>query len=654
MRLQKITPRKLLIALGLFLLVLFLIWAGHLAYRVIHLTSTARSLAAAVQSQHIDSATLVSDLDSIAGDIGAIHANVRPIYPLLSLGAGIPGIGPYVRQVEPLLNLGNGMAQAGALLLDTFAPVMQASTLAGAGGTTTERLFTAIESNLPALDEASQLLDQVAPERQKIDPDLLPGSIRRYYLKADHYFPTLQKALPALKQVPALMGAKAVQNYLILAQNRDEMRATGGFISGIGLASLDKGKVSSFSLGDSYAIDDFSKGYPKPPVALKQFMEADYWVTRDANWSPDFPTAARQAEKLYKLSTGTQVGGTIAFDQLAVKSLLEVLGPVTLEGYPDPISAANVEDFMRLSWAPDPSTGITPEWWANRKKFMGDLGKVILGKIFTPGDSKALAALALKLVDLVQTGHLLVYVDQPEIASLLAEANLDGALRPTAGDYLYLVDSNVGYNKVDTIINRQLLYEVDLSDPANPTANITVSYQHTGQQDVICKQEATYGKGTYADMQARCYWDYWRIYLPTGSRVITAAINPVSGAQLLSGKDWPGQVETNPGEANLTVLSGIMVLPTKSQQQTSIQISLPSTILQKGENQEEIFQLQVPKQPGLADLPVKVSIKLPANSAIQPGNTDFQKESIDTWSWNGDITTTRLLFIAFNPAAANK
>ncbi len=82
-----------------------------------------------------------------------------------------------------------------------------------------------------------------------------------------------------LQAAPQLLGVDQAQSYLVLAQNRDELRATGGFISGIGLLTIKDGKILQFDLGDSHKIDDFSKPYPKPPEPLKRFMLADYWVT---------------------------------------------------------------------------------------------------------------------------------------------------------------------------------------------------------------------------------------------------------------------------------------------------------------------------------------------------------------------------------------
>jgi hypothetical protein len=641
----KMRTKYLLIGLAAILLTVLLVWGGILAYHVVTLNQNAHQLLDTIQADKIDISAVKPDLQAVVSDLDSIKSDLNPLFPLFNTSSALPAIGPLLSQVEPLLNFSQGLAQVGSILFDAFEPVLNSS--AQPGSTTTERLFKAIQSNQDAINQVQQIIDQIAPERQKIQAALLPDSIQKYYARLDPLFPILQKGLPALKQVPVLMGANGAMNYLILAQNRDEMRATGGFISGIGLASFDQGKLASFSIGDSYAVDNYKAGYPTPPAPRKQFMLADYWVPRDANWSPDYPTAAQQAQALYTLSTKVQTQGVISFDQLAVKGVLQALGPVTISDYPDPISASNVEEFMIQSWSPDPATGVTNSWWSKRKQFMGELGKVILAKFFALSDQKALANLAVIAVDLIKSGHLLIYVNQPEMSAVLASAHLDGSISPSNADFLYLVDSNIGFNKVDTVINRQLLYEVDLSNPQTPQAQITASYQHTIQKDVVCKNEANYGTGTYADLQTRCYWDYWRIYMPSGSQLVSSAVQPVPASELLYGKDWPAQVLVEKGENDTQVFAGLMVLPTHSQQQNKITVSLPASVLQKNGDQGWLYNLLIQKQPGLTNLPVTVKIKLPDNAAISPGFSDWKTEGDNTWSWNGTLTGTRQLSLAF-------
>jgi hypothetical protein len=643
--------KKLLIRIGIILVVVILAWAGYVIYRSVHLLQTSRTLMAELQAEKSDFAQLKNDFAAITDDLVAIRSSVQPVYPILSVTKGVPGIGPYLGQIEPVLNLGEGLSQAGKLMLDTFEPVINPSGGGTENGTAIERLFKAIQTNQPALDQAARLIDQVAPEREKINPDLIPEAYRGYYDRFDTLFPLLQSGFPIIKQLPALMGAAGRQNYLVLALNRDELRASGGFITGIGLAALEKGKLVDFTLGDSYTVDDYSKDYPPAPAPLEKFMLAPYWVTRDANWSPDFPTAATQTQKLYTLSTGISTRGVIAFNQLAVKRILEVIGPVKIDGYPDPISAASVENFMRQSWAPDPQTGVTPQWWANRKKFMGDLGKIILSKLLSGADSKTGLGLAKVGMELIQSGQLLVYVDQPEIAALLTQAGLSGGLEAGRGDYLYLVDSNLGFNKVDSLITRELSYQVDLSRLQNPTARIIVKYQHTVSENVPCKHEPTYGKGTYADMQTRCYWDFWRIYLPVDNRLTGSSVLPVSGNLLLNKSDWNGPVQQEPGEKDLSVVSGMMVLPTHSQQETKLQIDLSPNFIKKDKDGNWVYSLRIPKQPGLAWLPVSIQIKLPDGAVLSQDTSGWAKGKDQIWTWSGKLTETQDLSFKFRLSA---
>ena len=77
------------------------------------------------------------------------------------------------------------------------------------------------------------------------------------------------------------LGADGPRTYLLLAQNNDELRATGGFISGAGHVTIDRGKITSLILKDSYAVDTWDQPHPEPPGPLRKYMATDLWVLRD-------------------------------------------------------------------------------------------------------------------------------------------------------------------------------------------------------------------------------------------------------------------------------------------------------------------------------------------------------------------------------------
>lgn len=637
--------RRAAIGVGVLLLAWFLFMAGV----GLHLTLTARSLLSELQAPQSNLSSILNQSRAVAGDIELIRAGAAPLFPLLRVAQVIPGVGAILGQVEPLLNVANPLAHTGRLLLDVFEPVLSPALAAPGGPTTVEKLFQAIETHPAALDEAALALTQAAAAAEGIHPAAFPEPYRQNLTRLQNLLPLAKASLPALKQLPGLMGGAGRQNFLIVAQNRDELRATGGFITGLGLAVLENGKIASFNLGDSYSVDDFSKPYPTPPAPLNQLMLADYWVTRDANWSPDFPTAAGQIQQLYTLSTGVPTRGVLAFNQLAVRNILEVLGPITLEDYPAPISAATVEDFMRQSWAPAAGERMTKDWWLNRKNFMGDLGKKILSRLLATTDPKMLARLGQVVVDLIKSGHLLVYVDQPEIAALLAQAGLNGALHPGPGDNLYLVDSNIGFNKVDTVVNRTVAYRVDLSHPGSPTAEFTASYQHTIVTPVPCKHEPSYGIGTYTDMQTRCYWNYWRVYLSAGSQLTGGPLPTVPGSMLLNQTDWTGPAQAETGEQGMTVVSGLMLLPTNSRQEYKLSLQLPPGVLQSAPQTPGgwIYTLRLQKQAGLARLPVSVTLLLPPGATPTALPAGWVRQTEQSWAWQGNLTGEQDLSLTF-------
>ena len=316
------------IYIGIFLLMV-MVWGINLGWHAGHLYKLAKSIQANPNQIQIDK--IPSLVEEVAGDVSTIYNQLNPLFPVFNGLRAVPGVGPYLGQVEPLLNYANGMAQAGNELTLGLKPLLEDTNTEPTNLTLPEQVSLISESGQAHFILAVEEIDQVSQARSQIQPELMPESLRTLYLMLDSKFDQIQAGVDGLLTIPGLLGNKQAQNYLVLAQNRDELRGTGGFISGIGLLTVQNGKILRFNIGDSYLVDDFSKRYPKPPEPLKRFMLADYWVTRDANWSPDFPSAAQQTQALYTLSTGIQTQGVIAFNQLAIKRLLEVIGPVQVQ-----------------------------------------------------------------------------------------------------------------------------------------------------------------------------------------------------------------------------------------------------------------------------------------------------------------------------------
>ena len=631
---QRISVKAVIITigqvwLGIFLL-LIIIWGVHLGWHAYHLYGLVRGVQSNLDQMQVED--LPPMVSSAAEDIDTIHRDLRPLFPIFNAMQGLPAIGAYLGQVDPLLTYADGLAQAGNEIVTELEPLLAGS---ADGLSLPERASRVLSAGQAHFAAATKMIEQARTARQSIRPALLPDRFRQVFTMLDERFDLLVAGGQLLRVAPTILGSGQAQNYLVLAQNRDELRATGGFISGIGLVTLKDGKIENFSLGDSYAVDDFTKPYPTPPEALKRFMLADYWVARDANWSPDFPTTARQVEALYTLSTGVETQGVIAFNQLAVRKVLEALGPVQVPGTDTPIAAENVEDYMRQAWAPEPSQGLSQEWWLHRKDFMQQLGNVIIEKVLQSGEQAQLLSLANLMVDLLDQGQLLVYFKDSGAQQALNQAGWDGALLPGDGDYLYLVDSNVGFNKMDSVVTRSMYYRVDLTDLTEPTGEVGLSYQNTAIGNVPCVQMASYGNGTYLDMQQRCYWDYWRVYTPGGAQFQSSTAQPVPADELLSKDGWSGQVESLAGEANTQIFAGLLVLPETSSSQVALTYRLPTSVLRLTSDGQHVYSLRVDVQPGLQGLSFRLEVRLPQNAQVTSSTGEMQTDGTGFWTWQG-------------------
>ncbi len=419
----------------------------------------------------------------------------------------------------------------------------------------------------------------------------------------------------AILLLPDVLGLRAPRHYLILAQNQDELRPTGGFITGVALVTVAGGRPTDFTLTDANAVDDFSRGpYPAPPDPLRQYMLSELWVLRDANWSPDFPTSAQAIRDLYALGQGQTVDGLVAFDQTALQRFLAVLGPVDVAGLPEPVSAENFLELMRQAWSDTPRE----VWGTERKDFMGPLAQALLERLKATRDPGTFLDLAQAGLELLAERHVLLAVPEPPFAGFLAQRGWDGAVRPGAHDFLMVVDANLGFNKVNAAVTQALAYHVDLTNPAAPVGTLTLTYTNTVPTAKPCVHFGVANHSTqYSDYLNDCYWDYWRVLLPAGVTGLSAPDNAVPGAELLSGEDDFAPAHLGPGEAGTTAVAGFFVLAPLATHTTVLTYQLSPAALDLSRRGQAVYRLHIQKQAGTGALPFALSVVYPAGWAVQ-------------------------------------
>jgi hypothetical protein len=610
----KISPiRRFGIALGFALAILFF-WK---VARLILLTQAVRGELAILRPLAADPTpdgfiAAGPTLASARHDLRALRDEAQPLAWSAPLLGWLPKYGADLQSAKPLLDWGAALVSAADDTYTGLSPFMRAAWGEGAHPTPSQAIAYLVVGRA-YFTRAQTALVEAAAARAQFDPDTLSPRTRDLVAKVDAQMSRLQSGLALLSEAPALLGAEAPRTYLLLLQNEDELRATGGFITAVGTVTLDHAEIAGLKIETSFqVVDDLAHVYPEPPLPLRQYMGLPRWVLRDSNWSPDFPTSAARAVTLYHVVRPAQpLAGVLALDQQAVQIFLRALGPVTLTSG-ETVDADNVRDYMRhVAWANVPEQGTTNEWWLHHKDFIQQMAAALLAKIgevsWLDLGQAALAALAER--------HALVWfaAGAPEV---LGAPGWDGALRPGPGDYLMVVDSNLGYNKVNAVIAEQAQYAINLSDPAAPVGALTLTHTNPASGDLPCQHNPDYAPlGTYSDTIQRCYWDYLRVYVPQGANLLAATPHAVPGEWLITRQPVPGVVRLEPGENGAQSFGTFFVVPYQTTLTTAFTYTLaPGAVARNGD--EFTYTLRIQKQPGTRAMPIELSLQLPPGAQL--------------------------------------
>ncbi len=554
-------------------------------------------------------------------DLAALQSELRPFYGLMRRLYWLPKIGGDVAAAPKLLAMGVSLAELGDTLASAFEPVFpllaNRQNLSGGSEAILSAAVLAMANSSADFERARQSFDAAMAQRAKINADALSPQAAKLVNRLDQGSPLLQLALDFAPAAADLLGAEQSRTYLVVAQNDDELRATGGFLSSVGTLTLESGKVITLTFEDSYAIDDYSRAYPEPPPPLKRYMGAPIWVFRDANWSPDYPTSARAMLDLYHITRDAEIDGVIVVDQAALQKVVGALEPLTVPGWDEAVTGNNVIRLIRESWSPDDPnfSGWDAEWWQNRKNFVSNLVAGLRNRVEKSPESVDWRKLIAALLQILDERHVQIWFANKTAQQVIEAQGWDGAIRPADGDYLMVVDTNLGFNKVNAVAETQLQYAVDLSMPQTSTAVLTVTHRNNSRGTSPCDPKPHYGKD-YNEIINRCYWNYLRVYTPLGSELLRATPHAIPGEFVLGGRDEPARVVEWPPEAGKSLWGTFLLVPNGQMVKTSFQYTLPVTVAKKTEAGRR-YHLLLQKQAGTGENSARITLKLPPDSQFQ-------------------------------------
>ncbi|MGB8214182.1 MAG: DUF4012 domain-containing protein [Anaerolineales bacterium] len=571
-------------------------------------------------------------LSGLRQDFGTLENETEPFLWIGPWLGWIPVYGGDLASAQDLMNMAGTMLTSADISYRAVVPSLSEN---DTSGLTPTHLTDVLVRAQPQLIEADRQLNLALTFRSHLAPETLTPGLRSLILKdVDPLTSLMSDGLSIAEDFPRLMGAtsEGPKTYLLLLENEDELRPTGGLVTEVGTLLMQNGHISALTFENedltNNTLVDWSRPYPAAPWQLQQYMNSPVLLLRDTSWFTNYPTAALYAETLYSYVKGYSVNGEIAFNQQLLVNILNVIGPVSLDGVPNPIDSGNVIDYMRTAKIPTEADLENPTNFDN-KTFIQKLADVVIAKLMS-GDFSP-DRLFTVLLQALNEHDLLLKVDSPSITSLLASHRWDGAVRPEHGDFLMAVDTNVGFNKTNAVVSSSMVYDVDLTKPSAPIGSLTVVHTNNASE-VICKQ---WGKIVLPGEEyypiTDCYWNYLRVYLPIGTKLMDATPQFVPANWTILEKDVPARVDnlSNDGIDGVQAFGTLQVVPGGESVVTTFQFALPASLVQSSSGQST-YHLLVQKQPGTLAEPITIRVHLPSSASIlsAPAGAVVQDQNI--------------------------
>ncbi len=368
-----------------------------------------------------------------------------------------------------------------------------------------------LETSKVNLQSAQSNIQIAKAEFDSIDAKYLPENVRSSLSSYRSILDSAEKyfgfAETALAELPGLMGFDGPKKYIVLFQNNNEIRPTGGFIGSYAVLYMKDGKIEELTIDDIYNPDgqlDIRNINVTPPGPIRDYLKEDKLYIRNANWSPDFSQSAKAIKDLFFKLNGENIDGVFAVDLNVASRLLEVTGPIFLTAYNEQINADNLYERTQYH-----SSYNYQEGSQQKRQFLTLLGSKLLESLFALEQDKT-KDLALAVVDSLQSRHISIYLESGVLSTLFDSQGWTGNLVRTSEDYLQIVNANLGGTKSNYYVDQEYAYKVmSKTRDGLLRAQLELEYTHNGTDE-------SWPGGPYTD--------YVRVLAQKGAKLTDAEI----------------------------------------------------------------------------------------------------------------------------------
>ncbi len=325
---------------------------------------------------------------------------------------------------------------------------------------------------LETIRSSQMITDQLYQQLSLLYAQLKNNSSHGNQLKTlENYLSKTRRSLIVSDQLepilPQILGVDTKKTYLVILQDDQELRPTGGFIQAAALITFDQHRLVDVQTKSVYQLDNQLTGTISPPADLTRFLGEKRWFLRDSNWSPDFTVSAQEMSRFIDASTGKQINGVIALNLYSLQKILGALGPVELPELGEILTDKNI--FERF----ESHSEVQVVERLDRETYSAAVLRLVLEGVQTMPPDRT-SPLLTAVMDSLEQKQLLIAFTSANLNKSFNDLGWSGALlspdcpaQLNGGicqvDSLMQVEANVGINKANAYLKRDTQHQIEIS-----------------------------------------------------------------------------------------------------------------------------------------------------------------------------------------------
>lgn len=447
-----------------------------------------------------DLATLKFELEYFRSHLVTINSAAKKI----GIFSPIPWLGGYASDLKNVAGAGLESYDATVAFLQVLIPNLPqinfggwaSDAAAGTQGSKISQLVHVLPSVSNEFPNFKGRVENIKRQVDGIDEKRYPATFRGknirsliYELKQgltglSFYFDDIGKALEA---APEIMGTKKSNTYLVVIQNDKEPRPGGGLMAGYAALVISNGNFMLARSGDIFFLDEkLTKARPGTPNLLAGVLGNSLFV-KDANYSPDFKTSAKNVSDFWEIIQGNNgpLDGVVLIDTKFLKTILENLGGVNTN---PPVNADNIDatmqSFFKYAGSRDPAS-------RQSKDLVSFILNELLKKAFA-GNAKNLPSLGKSVLDLSKERHVQVYFRDSNLQALAEKLDLTGQVKDAGGDYLNVNVSTYSKTRLDYLLYEEVEKQTKTTDDGTLETQLTIKFNQKAEGFIESPAEANY------------------------------------------------------------------------------------------------------------------------------------------------------------------